>query len=89
MPASLPRAVFDCNVFVQGLANRQSAARQALRWFFADAIELFVSEDVLQELRDVLARPELRRKLPGINERIVNALLTQLRAKAILINNGP
>lgn len=89
MPEQIPRVVFDCNVFVQGIANRHSAARQALRLFLADAIELFVSEDVLRELRDVLARPELRRRLPGINDRIVAALFIQLRAKAILISNVP
>ena len=35
-------------------------------------------------------RAELRRKLPGINDRIVsNAFLTKLEAKAILIVNVP
>jgi len=31
----------------------------------------------------------LRRKLPGINDRIVNAFLTKLEAKAILFANVP
>ena len=34
-------------------------------------------------------RAELRRKLPGINDRIVNAFLTKLEAKAILVANVP
>ena len=34
-------------------------------------------------------RAELRRQLPGINDRIVNAFLTKLEAKAILIVNVP
>jgi len=34
MADEIPRVVFDCNVFLQGAANRNSPARQALRLFF-------------------------------------------------------
>jgi ectoine hydroxylase-related dioxygenase (phytanoyl-CoA dioxygenase family) len=33
MPELTPRVVFDCNLFVQGIANRNSPARKALRLF--------------------------------------------------------
>lgn len=89
MPELTPRVVFDCNLFVQGIANRNSPARQALRLFFNGDISLFVSEPIIREVRNVLSRPEIRRKLPGINDRIVNALLTKLEAKAILLANVP
>jgi putative toxin-antitoxin system toxin component, PIN family len=89
MPEPIPRVVFDCNLFVQGIANRNSPARKALRLFFNGAILLFVSEPILRELRDVLNRSEVRRRLPGINDRIINAFLTKLEAKAILIANVP
>ena len=84
-----PRVVFDCNLFVQGIANRNSPARKALRLFFDGTILLFVSEPIIRELRDVLNRSEIRRRLPGINDRMVNAFLTKLEAKAILIANVP
>ena len=48
-----------------------------------------MSEPIIREVRDVLNRAELRRKLPGINDRIVNAFLTKLEAKAILLANVP
>jgi uncharacterized protein len=83
------RVVFDCNVFVQGIANRNSPARKALRMFFDGVVSLFVSEPILREVRDVLSRPEICRQLPGINDRIVKAFLTKLEAKAILITNIP
>jgi putative PIN family toxin of toxin-antitoxin system len=89
MPELTPRVVFDCNLFVQGIANRNSPARQALRLFFNGDISLFVSEPIVREVREVLNRAQLRRKLPGINDRIVNAFLTKLEAKAILIANVP
>lgn len=37
----------------------------------------------------MLSRPEVRRQLPGINEPVVNAFLTKLEVKAILITNVP
>lgn len=83
------RAVFDCNVFLQGIANRNSPARKALRLFFDGTISLFVSAEILREVKDVLNRPELRLKLPGINDRIVNALFTKIESQSILIKNVP
>jgi len=74
-----PRVVFDCNLFVQGIANRNNPARKVLRLFFNEDISLFVSEPIIREGRDVLNRVELRRKLSGINDRIVNAFLTKQR----------
>jgi len=89
MPDLTPRVVFDCNLFLQGIANRNSPARKALRLFFNGDISLFVSEPIIREVRDVLNRAEVRRQLPGINDRIVNAFLTKLEAKAILVANVP
>jgi hypothetical protein len=40
-----PRVVFDCNLFVQGIANRNSPARKALRLFFK-ALRLFFNGDI-------------------------------------------
>jgi len=68
MPELTPRVVFDCNLFVQGIANRNSPARKALRLFFNGDISLFVSEPIIREVRDVLNRAEVRKLLPGIND---------------------
>ena len=59
MPEQTPQVVFDCNVFVQRIAKRNSPARKALRLFFDGAISLFVSEAILREVRHVLSRPEV------------------------------
>src|SRR5689334_4932625 len=89
MPDQAPRVVFDCNVFVQGIANRNSPARKALRLFFDGKVTLYISDAILREVRDVLSRPEIRRLLPGITDRIVNAFFIQLEAKALPITNVP
>ena len=73
----------------RGLPIPNSPARKALRLFFDGAISLFVSEAILREVRNVLHRPEVRQRLPGISDRVVNAFLTKLEAKSILITNVP
>lgn len=60
-----------------------------MRLFFDGEISLFVSEAILREVRDVLGREELRRKLPAIKDRLVNALLLKLEGRAILTTNVP
>ena len=89
MASEPTRVVFDCNVFVQGLASRNSAARIALHLFFNGQITLFISNPILEEVKEVLARPELRRILPGITNQSVNAFLTKLAEKAVTIANVP
>jgi len=83
------RVVFDCNVFLQGLANRHSPARQALRLFLSGAVTLFVSQATLIELRDVLNRPRIRRAFPKLTDRTIAALLQQIERRAILVHNVP
>jgi uncharacterized protein len=89
MPDESPRAVFDCNVFLQGAANRRSQARSCLRLFFDGAISLFVSEPILREVREVLSRPAIRLKLPRLTDRLVNALIMKIESRAIIIKNVP
>ena len=71
MPELTLRVVFDCNLFVQKIANRNSPARKALRLFFNGDISLFVSQPIIREVREVLNRAELRRKLPSINGHVL------------------
>ena len=87
--AETPRVVFDCNVYVQAIANENSPAARALDLLDDGAITLYVSEAVLHELRDVLSRPALRHILPGITERRVRALFQRLERHAVYIHNVP
>ncbi len=84
-----PRVVFDCNIFLQGTANRNSPARKALRLFFDGTVTLFVSDAVLAEIRDVLNRPRIRQQFPKLSDRLVNALLQKIERQAIPIKNVP
>lgn len=84
-----PRVVIDCNVFVQALANEESAAAKALDLLDEDAITLFVSDAILNEIRDVLSRPYIRQLMPNITDERVNALFRRLDKKAVHIKNVP
>jgi len=91
MPArNNPSAVvFDCMIFLQATANRNSVAALALDLIDSGEITLFVSRKILQEVRDVLNRPEVRSALPGITDENVEALFARLRKKAVLVKQVP
>ena len=83
------RVVFDCLLFLQATANRKSPAASVLDLLDSGAIRLFVSRQILKEVRNVLNRPEVREKLPGITDAGVEVLFARLRKKAVLIREVP
>jgi putative PIN family toxin of toxin-antitoxin system len=81
--------VFDCMIFLQATANRNSLAARLLDLLDTGDIRLFISRQILKEVRDVLTRPEVREKLPGITDESVEALFARLRKKATLVRKVP
>ena len=73
--------VFDCMIFLQATANRNSLAARLVDLLDAGDIRLFVSRQILKEVRDVLTRPEVREKLSGITDESVAALFARLKKK--------
>lgn len=84
-----PRVVFDCMIYLQATANDKGVAGKSLDLLDAGAITLFVSEQVLDEVRNVLSRPIVRAKNPRITDVSQNALLIRLARKAVHIVNVP
>lgn len=80
--------VFDCMVFVQAIASRGPAYRCYQRVAQGDKA-LLVSPEILLEIRAVLDRPELQRKLPGVTPERVDALMHHLAELAIVVNPVP
>ena len=81
--------VFDCMVFLQALANDESPAARALDLIDTGDITLYVSEQILRELRSVLDRSEVRIALPGINDLRVQSLFRRLDRKAVMVKEVP
>ena len=77
-PLNPPAVVFDCMVYLQAVANVQSPAARALELVDTGDVTLYVSEQILRELRNVLDRPEVRTGLPGINELRIESLFRRL-----------
>jgi putative PIN family toxin of toxin-antitoxin system len=84
-----PRAVFDCMIYLQATANDEGVSAKVLRLLDKKAITLFISEQILDEVNDVLSRSYIREKIPQITDQRVNALLIRLNQLAVKIVNVP
>lgn len=83
------RVVFDCMVFLQGAARRESAAGACLLLVELQAAELFLSGEILAEIKDVLTRPRLRRKFPVLTEGFVHQFLAAIERLATVVPEVP
>src|SRR5258708_6771185 len=89
MTTSPVRVVYDCVVFLQGAGRRANAARKCLELVDDGTVELCLSTDVLEEIEDVLHRPEILGRFPLIGSEESQALLRTARRKALLLPNVP
>lgn len=85
---SISGTIFDCMVFVQILASPGTAHRCYVQTV-SNGDPLLVSSATLKELRSVLERPELQRKLPGITPERVEALMRHLSEMAVHVDPVP
>lgn len=83
------RAVFDCMVFLQGAARRESPSGACILLVDLDLVELCLSEATLAEVRDVLSRPELRNKFSSLTDGLVEAFLDAVQRKTVWIPTVP
>jgi putative PIN family toxin of toxin-antitoxin system len=86
---TVPDVIFDCNFYLRATVSRGGPAADCLRLLEADVYTLFVSRDILEEVTEVLSRPELQQKFPDLTPESVEDLLLLLDEKAILIYNVP
>lgn len=87
--AALIGAVFDCNVHLQAAAREKSIAAECLRQVEKGAVKLYLSEEVLTEIEDVLNRPEIRNYFQSLTDEIVEAFLLRLRKNSEIILQVP
>ncbi|MBC7784802.1 MAG: putative toxin-antitoxin system toxin component, PIN family [Burkholderiales bacterium] len=85
MPLSV---VFDCNIYLQALANPVGPAGQCVALAIDKSLLLFISPYVLQEIREVATRPKLIAKLHLRPDR-VQALLDNIPKFAVCIAAVP
>lgn len=68
-------AVFDCNIFLQALLNPKGIAAKCFGLARNGKINLFISEDTIAEVRNVLFRPKILAKFPNISTENVEAFI--------------
>lgn len=84
-----PRVVFDCMVFLQGAARATSPARACFQLVEEDRVILFVSAEILTEVRDVLTRPKLQRRFPSLSPAWAESFVQNVEIKAVAITDIP
>ena len=83
------RAVFDCNMFVQALFNPKGFAMKCFEAVKVGKIMLFVSSEILLEIRDVLQRPNLISRFPNTSVEQIEIFLEEVLFFAVEIENVP
>ena len=76
-------------VFLQGLISESGVAVNCFELFENGIVELFISEEVLTEIQDVITRPKLQAKYSRLTDERAEKLVEVLRTKATLIKNVP
>ena len=76
------RIVLDCNVYLQAYLSSKGSAERILKLADSDLVEIFTSREVIEELNDVLARPEFVEKFSHLSAESVESFLKRLNAAA-------
>jgi putative PIN family toxin of toxin-antitoxin system len=83
------RAVFDCVILLQAAARRTGPAAECLRAVRDGRLKLFLSPDILAEVRDVLGRPKSLRKFPALTPEAVDVFLEDVANNATTLSTVP
>ena len=87
--ATKVKAVYDRNVFLQGLINARSPANKCLHLWLDSIVHLYTSRPILLEIRDVLLRPELQEKFATLTYERVETLFQTLKRQTLLLEAVP
>ena len=82
------RVVYDCMILLQA-ASRPDRVHGTMKALDEGRIALCSSLDTLEELRDVLNRPELRAKFPLLTSDVASAFIGSVVAKSLIFNDVP
>lgn len=83
------RVVFDCMIYVQGAARIKNPANVCFELVETGAVELYLSQETLAEIEDVLARPKFRKRFITLTDEMIEAFLNDIKSKAKILKNVP
>ena len=87
-PSERIRVVFDCMIFLQGAARRDSPSGLCLLLAEKGLIDLYLSRAILDEIADVLSRPAVRSKFPILTDEIVERFLVTIKGLSTFFADG-
>jgi putative PIN family toxin of toxin-antitoxin system len=82
-----PRVVYDCNIFVQALLSTSGAAGECIRRAMAKEVALYLSKDLLSEIRETPFKPTPRKL--GITVERTEHLISTLLEVSTVVNDVP
>jgi putative PIN family toxin of toxin-antitoxin system len=82
-------AVFDCMVYLQGAARRESPAAACFLLVNEGRLTLHLSPEILAEVKDVLSRPILQRKFPLLTPDWVKTFVDSAVRQAVMHSHVP
>lgn len=83
------KVVFDAMVFLQAGANPAGPSGACLALARSGPLVLITSPEVLAELRDLLARPNIRRKFPRWTDELVDVFIREVERISLSIDEVP
>ncbi len=89
MPQDKIKSVFDCNIIWQSFFFGSGVAAKCKKLVDDGVITLFLSAEVLEEMREVMTRPEFLAKFETVTETMVEKYLEDLAKKSIFIRFVP
>jgi putative PIN family toxin of toxin-antitoxin system len=82
-------AVFDCVVYVQAALSRHGPAFTCVQLAEAEHVTLFLSPEIIDEIKRTLAKPRLRTRFPSITDEHIAAFLDRLEKISYIQPNPP
>ena len=79
-------AVFDCMIYLQAATNDQGPAFACLELVESKQVTLYVSPEILGEIRDVLNRNDVRKKFPHLTAERADLFIQKLASSAVLLS---
>ncbi len=83
------KAVFDCNIFWQIFFSTKGIGAKCWELVTTERVELIVSSDILDEIRDVLTRPETQTKFTKATNENVDVFLEEIIEFATFVSVVP
>jgi len=81
--------LFSCNIYLQAATHSKVLAAACLRLAENGEIILYASDEILEEVSEVLKRPVVQKNLPELTDESVDAFLAKLLDFIIFVKNVP